>query len=154
MDIKGPGDDLTVLPGNHKTQVALKALSQQVKELGQEVLAPPVQIVHRGLVQIKHDRKHLIRDSLATQHLDLYAALVHLTDFTLNLVAPFTAEVGQIVIKGLVGMIQPLILNTQAFEIANLRQGFGFVRQAEIDMHRGQIVAFTHLAQGSAQDMN
>ena len=154
LHVEGAGDDLAVLTREHEAQIALEALRQQVEERRQQVLAAPVQVVHRRLVQVEHDRKQGVRDVVAGQHLDLDAALVHLAHLALDLVAALAAEVAEIVVERPIAVVEPLELDTDPLQIADLGQAGGLVRQTEIHVHGRQVVPVADLAQRAAQDFD
>ena len=154
LDVEGAGDDLAVLAREHEAQVALEAPRQQVEERGQQILTAPVQVVHRRPVQVEHDRKQGVRDVLPVQHLDADAALVHLAHFALDLVAALAAEVAEIVVERPVAVIEPLELDADPLQVADLGQAGGLVRQTEIHVHGRQVVPVADLAQRAAQDFD
>src|SRR5215813_13379146 len=75
------GDDLASIAGRDKSQVTLEVPPKQGEKLLRQILAPPVQLLDSGQVNLEHGRKHRVSDFVSGQYPHLDARVPDLVAF-------------------------------------------------------------------------
>src|SRR5262249_30525972 len=153
-DVEGAGDDAPAAPRDHEAEPRLPADPQQIEERSVQVLAAPVELVDRRMVEPEHEREERVGDLVAGDHLDLDPLFYDLPALAPYLRATLALESREIVIEVQPTRILPVVLIARAVLEADRGERLDLVGQTEVHVNRREGVLTADLLQPFSERPN
>src|SRR5205085_12088859 len=132
--VERAGDDVTPAARDDEAEALPPALAEELEESLVQVLAAPIELVDRRVIEAKHDGQELVRDVVAGENLDTDVLLDERAPLAPHLGSALGLERPEIVFERAPARIRPMILVAFAsFETAG-GERLDLVRLTEVDV--------------------